>query len=83
LRLAPVRPRHVNQVLAPDDFVVTVCDTAHEELDERGRLHWSIPDPVLAGSDSAFDRAYEDLAERVGRLAPAVLSTEAHRDVII
>jgi ArsR family transcriptional regulator, arsenate/arsenite/antimonite-responsive transcriptional repressor / arsenate reductase (thioredoxin) len=76
LRLTPVRPRHVNQVLAPEDFVITVCDTAHEELGERGRLHWSIPDPVRVGSDIAFDRAYEQLAERVGRLAPAVLSRE-------
>jgi ArsR family transcriptional regulator, arsenate/arsenite/antimonite-responsive transcriptional repressor / arsenate reductase (thioredoxin) len=76
LRLASVRPRHVNQVLVPDDFVVTVCDTAHEELGEQGRLHWSVPDPVRAGSDTAFDRAYEQLAERVDRLAAVVLPTE-------
>jgi ArsR family transcriptional regulator, arsenate/arsenite/antimonite-responsive transcriptional repressor / arsenate reductase (thioredoxin) len=76
LRLAPIRPRHVDQVLAPDDFVITVCDTAHEELGKRGRLHWSVPDPVRVGSDTAFDHAYEQLAERVDRLAPVVLSTE-------
>jgi len=76
LPLPRVRPRHVAQVLAPDDLVVTVCDAAHEELAGRGRLHWSVPDPVRVGSDDAFDRAYAQLAERVGRLAPLVLPEE-------
>jgi ArsR family transcriptional regulator, arsenate/arsenite/antimonite-responsive transcriptional repressor / arsenate reductase (thioredoxin) len=73
LRLARVRPRHVARVLAPDDFVVTVCDTAHEELGSRARLHWSVPDPVRVGSDRAFDRVYDELVERVDRLAPHLL----------
>jgi len=76
LPLPRARPRHVAQVLAPDDLVVTVCDTAHEELGSRGRLHWSVPDPVRVGSDAAFDRAYAQLAERVGGLAPLVLPEE-------
>jgi protein-tyrosine-phosphatase len=81
LRLAGVRPRHVDQVLTADDLVITVCDTAHEELGNRARLHWSIRDPVRVGSEHAFDRAYEELAERVGHLAPAVLPRkEARRD---
>jgi protein-tyrosine-phosphatase/DNA-binding HxlR family transcriptional regulator len=72
LPLARVRPRPVHQVLAPDDLVVAVCDTAHEQLGDRIRLHWSVPDPVRVGSDDAFDRAHDQLAERVGRLAPLV-----------
>jgi len=76
LPLPRVRPRHVAQVLAPEDLVVTVCDTAHEELGGRGRLHWSVPDPARSGSEDAFDLAYAQLAERVGRLAPLVLPEE-------
>jgi len=76
LPLPRVRPRHVAEVLAQDDLVVTVCDTAHEQLGDRGRLHWSVPDPVRVGSDVAFDRAYARLAERVGGLAPLVLPEE-------
>jgi len=76
LRVARVRPRYVAAVLARDDLVVTVCDTAHEELAGRARLHWSVPDPVRVGSDAAFDLAYAQLAERVARLAPVVLPKE-------
>ena len=56
--------------------MVTVCDNAHEELDRTAdqryghRLHWSVPDPVRAGTDEAFDHAYDDLARRVTQLAP-------------
>src|SRR5690606_21012122 len=46
--------------------VVTVCDRAHEELAPDGsRLHWSIPDPVAAGTDAAFDAAVAGLAGRI------------------
>ncbi|HEX4811543.1 MAG TPA: MarR family transcriptional regulator [Nonomuraea sp.] len=63
---------HVDQTLRPDDLVVAVCDTAHEQLADLERLHWSIPDPVRAGSDEAFEHAYTDIADRVQRLAPAI-----------
>jgi protein-tyrosine-phosphatase/DNA-binding HxlR family transcriptional regulator len=76
LRLTRVRPRHVAHVLAADDLVVTVCDTAHEEIGSRGWLHWSVPDPVRLGSDAAFDHAHDELAERVARLSPLVRSVE-------
>jgi protein-tyrosine-phosphatase/DNA-binding transcriptional ArsR family regulator len=79
LRLGPGRPRLLDDVLHPDDFVVTVCDNAHEELARDGqrpgrRQHWSVPDPVRVGTDDAFDRAYDDLARRVTRLAPLLAS---------
>src|SRR5204862_2194340 len=32
LSLVPQPPRHVDDVLAAQDLVVTVCDNAHEEL---------------------------------------------------
>lgn len=62
----------------PGDLVVTVCDLAHERLDASagsdvdGRLHWSIPDPVLDGD---FASALDRIDGRVRRLAPFVRST--------
>ncbi|MFD2794502.1 helix-turn-helix domain-containing protein [Promicromonospora vindobonensis] len=68
-------PRALDDVLHVDDFVVTVCDTAHEELGDAGRLHWSVPDPVRDGSKAAFDAAFEDLATRIHTLAPQLTAT--------
>jgi ArsR family transcriptional regulator, arsenate/arsenite/antimonite-responsive transcriptional repressor / arsenate reductase (thioredoxin) len=76
LTLLPAPPRHVEDVVAATDLLVTVCDGAHEELaagaGPSGRVHWSIPDPVRAGRPSAFDRVVDELAGRIARLAPAV-----------
>jgi protein-tyrosine-phosphatase len=70
LDLADARPRALTDVLAEQDFVITVCDSAHEELRAGGAIHWSVPDPVLVGTATAFDAAYDDLARRVSELAP-------------
>jgi protein-tyrosine-phosphatase len=70
LPLPQVAPQHLDQALRDDDLVVTVCDRAHEELGGLGWAHWSVPDPVRRGTPAAFDAAYEDLAARVGALAP-------------
>jgi hypothetical protein len=32
-------------------------------------LHWSIPDPVEAGSSEAFDAAVADLYQRISAIA--------------
>jgi protein-tyrosine-phosphatase/DNA-binding transcriptional ArsR family regulator len=79
LRLGQVRPVHVDDVLEPRDLVVSVCDAAHEELDETGRehLHWSVPDPVRVGTDQAFEQAYETVAGRVVRLAESMTTSGA------
>lgn len=46
--------------------VVTVCDRAHEELDPAPTWwHWSIPDPVEAGTAAAFDAVVADLGARI------------------
>lgn len=68
LTLAEAVPHAVGDVVGNEDLVVTVCDTAHEELGGAGRLHWSVPDPVAAGTDAAFDAAIDDLAGRVDTL---------------
>lgn len=69
------RPQHVGDILRPADLVIAVCDNAHEELPtDLPRLHWSIPDPVRARRRDAFDRALDDLTERIDRFAPTVQS---------
>lgn len=72
LSLARARTARVEDVLHDEDLVVAVCDNAHEELGLRDRLHWSVPDPARVDTDDAFDQAFQDLADRIDRLAPAV-----------
>lgn len=65
LDLAGATPR----LLGADDqgrHIVTVCDRAHEELaPEPGAWHWSVPDPIEAGDDAAFDAALAELDHRI------------------
>ncbi len=69
------RPRHIDEVRAEGDLVITVCDDAHEKLVVRDDLHWSIHDPARVGTPAAFDAAFESLSRRirgfVSRFAPA------------
>lgn len=69
VRLDRHRTAHVDDVLHDGDLVVTVCDSAYDELRERSRLHWSVADPVSAGTASAFDEAFDALDHRIGHLA--------------
>lgn len=87
LKLTQVKPHSLEAVLRAGDYVVTVCDSAHEELDRTTpvpgpaddttpiRLHWSVADPVPVGTSHAFDAAYDDLARRVSHLAPRVAAS--------
>lgn len=75
LALTDLRPHALQDVLAGSDFVVTVCDNAHEELGLTGNLHWSIPDPVRIGTASAFDSAYDELQRRISELAPRLAAS--------
>ncbi len=84
LRLATTRPHRIDDVLARGDFVVTVCDHAHEELhrgdapvEPDGWLHWSVPDPVRVGTDGAFDAALGEITERIARLSPRLTAATA------
>jgi protein-tyrosine-phosphatase len=73
LVLQGARTASLDEVLRPDDLVVAVCDMAHEELGAApNRLHWSVPDPVRVDTQAAFERAYEEIEQRVDRLAGAV-----------
>lgn len=92
LALVQDRPQSLDGLLRDGDYVVTVCDAAHEELgphgsgpDARPRLagvsHWSVPDPVAPGTDAAFDAAHDDIAGRVAVLAARLaLTVEATPD---
>lgn len=68
-------PRRLDDIQAEGDFIITVCDDAHERLATRDDLHWSIRDPAKVGTAAAFDAALEILQRRIrgfiSRLAPA------------
>lgn len=76
--LDQAEPRSVAEVVTVDDYLVTVCDRAHEELHHGSSaapspdlgLHWSIPDPVRVGDEAAFDAAFDELNQRIIRLVP-------------
>jgi ArsR family transcriptional regulator, arsenate/arsenite/antimonite-responsive transcriptional repressor / arsenate reductase (thioredoxin) len=73
LRLDPSRTALLDDVAADGDLLIAVCDHVHETLPpQRSRLHWSVPDPVPADTDVAFETAYADLAGRIGRFAPTL-----------
>ena len=80
LSLDDGRTSQVDAVLRPEDLVVAVCDSAYEELGAApDRLHWSVPDPVRLDTDAAFERAYEEIEQRVDRLVDAVEGNDARR----
>ena len=72
--LADLPPRRLDDVAEEGDFVVTVCDNAHEELVGVGDAHWSVPDPLRLSTEEAFENAFADIAQRVNDLAPRLLA---------
>jgi len=70
LDLGDAHPRGLQDADLDADLIVTVCDRAHEELDApESWLHWSIPDPVEAGTRRAFDAALAELDRRITSIA--------------
>jgi protein-tyrosine-phosphatase len=70
LDLEGARPRSLGDGDLDADVIVTVCDRAHEELAAPPEWwHWSIPDPVEAGTRRAFDAALAALDERISAVA--------------
>lgn len=78
LSLPRVRPRQVTDVRTEDDLVVTVCDRAHEEPGLASDIHWSVSDPLRAGTPEAFDQALEELGRRVENFAPLLAPAAAN-----
>lgn len=69
VELPAVPPRKLEGI-SGGDFVITVCDNAHEELPSLHAVHWSVPDPLRRNSSQAFADAYRDLETRIAGLAP-------------
>ncbi|MDA2986380.1 MAG: helix-turn-helix domain-containing protein [Actinomycetota bacterium] len=77
-------PQLIDDVLRPDDVVISVCDSVNEELGalDNQHLHWSIPDPAALDTDSAFAATAAELSNRIERLSPCIRSrakTRTHR----
>lgn len=74
LDLSAAAPRGYDATRGQPDLVVSVCDRAREaDLPFRAeRLHWSVPDPVEADTKSAFRNVYDQISQRVDRLAGAL-----------
>lgn len=81
LALPRLRPRHIREAREDGDLIVTVCDLAHEELGGLAAVHWSVPDPVLAGDPGSFDAALEELSRRVSLFAPRLAPSDLGSDV--
>jgi protein-tyrosine-phosphatase len=66
LDITAARPRSLGEIGRRPRLVITVCDRAHEELQPDDEwLHWSIPDPVAAGTTAAFNATIEELTDRI------------------
>lgn len=66
LSLPVSKPRHLSSVPDAPWRLVTVCDQAHEELGSAPeRWHWSVPDPTASAAREAFDKALNQLADRI------------------
>jgi protein-tyrosine-phosphatase len=72
LDLRDAIPKGYEAVRRSPDLVVSVCDRAHEAglPFTAPSAHWSVPDPVPAGSARAFRAAFASIAERIDQLAP-------------
>jgi protein-tyrosine-phosphatase len=68
-----ITPKGYTSVSRPPGLIVSVCDRARESglPFAAPSIHWSIPDPVRAGTLSAFRTAFSTLAERIDHLAAA------------
>ena len=83
--IAGQRPRPVDTLTSTRfDYVVSLCDKARENCpdfpDQPRRVHWSIPDPAVAGGPdraSAFRRTASDLDLRIRHLLPILTASRS------
>lgn len=70
--ISRAQPKRIGEVPGEFDYVITLCTTAAQNCPvlpaRHARLHWSLPDPVLASGDRAeqlaFFRSVRDDIER-------------------
>lgn len=81
LDLEDAQTRDVAEILHDGDLVVAVCDRAYEKLSPTDQpcLHWAVPNPSAPDTDEAFETAYAQITERVGRLAEVLPQGSRHR----
>ncbi|MBI3404604.1 MAG: arsenate reductase ArsC [Acidobacteria bacterium] len=75
------RPKHLDDLPGEFDFVITVCDNAAQECPNvparRKCMHWSLPDPDLAGGDPVREREmFREIFAELDRRLRAWLSEE-------
>lgn len=69
--ISAAKPVGYERLTTTPSLVVSVCDRAREGGLPQGRrhLHWSVPDPVVAGTLPAFREAFRQISARVDHLA--------------
>lgn len=69
--LSKAQPRGYDQLSGEPPLVVSVCDRAREGSlpPATEHLHWSVPDPVVVGTLSAFRLAFAAISRRIDLLA--------------
>lgn len=73
LDLREATPRALTSEDMRESFVVTVCDSAYEELgSDLVDSHWSIADPAAKGTISAFVDAIEEISQRITNTTGAI-----------
>ena len=73
--IAQQRSKHLNEFLdQPFDYVITLCDPAHEECPafpgDPERIQWRYPDPIAVVGDEeaqirAFRKVRDEMSERL------------------
>ena len=76
LDLTGCQPKGYEHVKTKFDLLVSVCDRAREATPPIAgpSLHWSVPDPVAAGTLRSFRSAFADIERRVDRLAASAVT---------
>ncbi|MCC7021010.1 MAG: helix-turn-helix domain-containing protein [Ardenticatenales bacterium] len=77
LDLSGRAPRGYDELRRAPGLVISVCDLAFEEADPFigvQHLHWSVSDPAARSERGAFDAAFDEIAQRIDRLVPAVVA---------
>ena len=72
LDLRTARPRRFNTKLTRGSLVITVCDSAFEEIGpELSDWHWSIPDPSVRATKQAFTEIAGLIEQRINHVKGA------------
>ena len=65
------RSKGIEEVPGEFDYVITLCDHAARNCPvlpaRRARLHWSLPDPVVAGNEAERRRFFRELRDDIER----------------